>query len=203
MKHMLFFTRILILALTVSACGAQPVPTVSPADIQHTAEAAAFTIVAQTQEAIPTSTPIPPTDTPTNTPAVTDTPLALPTLAVSATVLAPTSSTGADPCATRTLSHAPRGRSTIIRIANLTRVPMTVSLYLNETAGAGECGYRSYTIARASDVVISDLVQGCYNLWAWSNENSNPINVSGYGCINNADKWTFEIRDSMIKFTGP
>jgi hypothetical protein len=203
MKNILFYSLFLILVLTVSACGAQPVPTVNPVDIQHTAEAAAFTIVAQTQEAIPTSTPIPPTETPTNTPAVTDTPLTLPTLAVSATVAVPTSSSGTDPCATRVLSNSPRGRNTIIRIANLTRVTMNVSLYLNETAGAGECGYRSYTISKANDVVIGDLVQGCYNLWAWSNDNRNPINVSGYGCINNDDKWTFEIRESSIKFTGP
>ena len=203
MKHTLFFSLILILALNISACGAQPVPTVNAADIQHTAEAAAFTIVAQTQEAIPSSTPIPPTETPTSTPVVTDTPVAPPTSAVSATVIAPTSSTGTDPCATRTLSHAPRGRSTTIRIANLTKAPVTVSIYLNETAGAGECGYRAYTISKANDVVISDLVQGCYNLWAWSTDNTNPINVNGYGCINNADKWTFEIRENMIKLTGP
>src|SRR5512144_2567140 len=136
MKHITFFALILILALTTTACGAQPVPTVNAADVQHTAEAAAFTMVAQTQEAMPTNTPIPPTETPTNTPVPTDTPAAVSTVATlgSATVptIAATISTGAtvDPCATRVLSYSPKGEDTIIRIANLTKAPVTVSVYL-------------------------------------------------------------------------
>ena len=80
---------------------------------------------------------------------------------------------------------------------------MTVSLYLNETASHGECGYRGYTLSRNSDTVITDLVQGCYNLWAWST-GGDPFNVaSGTSCINNTDKWTFEITENTIKFLGP
>jgi hypothetical protein len=207
MKHITFFALILILALTTTACGAQPVPTVNAADVQHTAEAAAFTMVAQTQEAMPTNTPIPPTETPTNTPVPTDTPAAVSTVATlgSATVptIAATISTGAtvDPCATRVLSYSPKGEDTIIRIANLTKAPVTVSVYLNETAGAGECGYRSYNLTKYGDVVITDLVQGCYNLWAWSTDNKIHVNAGGFGCINNPDKWTFEISENTIKFT--
>lgn len=207
MKHITFFALILIVALTTTACGAQPVPTVNAADVQHTAEAAAFTMVAQTQEAMPTNTPIPPTETPTNTPVPTDTPAAVSTVATlgSATVptIAATISTGAtvDPCATRVLSYSPKGEDTIIRIANLTKAPVTVSVYLNETAGAGECGYRSYNLTKYGDVVITDLVQGCYNLWAWSTDNKIHVNAGGFGCINNPDKWTFEISENTIKFT--
>jgi hypothetical protein len=51
--------------------------------------------------------------------------------------------------------------------------------------------------------VITDLVQGCYNLWAWSDNAKGKFNSSGYGCINNSDKWTFEISESRIKFVGP
>jgi hypothetical protein len=162
-------------------------------------------MVAETQAAIPTSTPLPPTDTPTLTPLPTDTPAALPTLAVSLTsTTAPVSSggSGVDPCANRVLNYSPKGRETIIRIVNTTRSEVTVSLYLNETASHGECGYRSYTLSRNNDVVISDLVQGCYNLWAWST-NNNDVNGGGGGCINNPDKWTFEIHESSIKFVGP
>ena len=204
MKHLTFYTLIIALAVTLSACGGQAVPTVNAADVQHTAEAAAFTMVAQTLEAIPTSTPLPPTEIPTNTPLPTDTPAALPSLAVSATVVsAPTTSSGAgaDPCATRVLSYSPKGKATIIRIANTTKAPVTVSVYLNETAGTGECGYRSYNIAKSSDVVITDLVQGCYNLCAWSTDNKIHVNSGGYGCLNNSDKWTFEIKEDTIKFT--
>jgi hypothetical protein len=205
MKTVKILPILLLLVMVVSACGAEAVPTMNAADVQSTAVAAAFTLVAQTQAAIPTATPLPPTNTATLTPLPTDTPVSLPTLNVTLTsTSAPVSSggSGADPCANRVLSYSPKGRETVIRIANLTKSSVTVSVYLNETAGQGECGYRSYTLGKNDDVVISDLVQGCYNLWAWST-NNNDVNAGGSGCINNPDKWTFEIKESSIKFVGP
>ena len=63
-----------IVATFVSACGAEPAPpTIAAVDVQNTAVAGAFTIVAQTQAAIPTATPLPPTETPTQTPLPTNT----------------------------------------------------------------------------------------------------------------------------------
>ena len=54
------------------------------------------------------------------------------------------------------------------------------------------------------DVVISDLVQGCYNLWAFNSDQKIPVNAqSPTSCLNNSDKWTFEISQGNIKFTGP
>lgn len=208
MKPYKFLPILLILALITSACGAEPVPTLTAADVQSTAIAAAFTMVAQTQAAIPTSTPLPPTGTPTETPLPSNTPPPLPTqagTAVSTVAAANNSNSNAtvDPCSNRVLSWSPRGRETIIRIWNTTRAQVTVSLYLNETASHGECGYRSYTLGRNDDVVITDLVQGCYNLWAWSTTNQVNVNASGGGCINNADKFTFEISEGSIKFVGP
>jgi hypothetical protein len=214
MKHITSLTLIALVAILISSCGAQPVPTVNSADVQHTAEAAAFTMVAQTQAAMPTATPLPPTEIPTNTPAPTDTPAAVPTLDTTvATVgagvptLAPTNvpasgNATVDPCSNRVLAASPKGQSTIIRIANLTKAAVNVSLYLEETAGAGECGYRGYTLTKLSDVVITDLVQGCYDLWAWSQDGQKVhVNAYGYGCLNNSDKWTFEINEGSIKFT--
>ena len=205
MKRISTLTTALLLAMIISACGAPAVPTVNPVDVQNTAVAAAFTMVAQTQAAIPTATPLPPTETPTATPAATDTPLALPTLEVTATGAAVSSGSNSnvDPCANRTLASSPRGRETIIRIANTTNVAVTVSLYLNETAAHGECGYRAYTLSKNNDVVITDLVQGCYNIWAWSDDPRGKFNSSGAGCINNPDKWTFEISSATVKFVGP
>lgn len=57
---------IAILSLLLSACGgtAPAQPTVNPQDIQSTAVAAAFTIVAETEAAKPTHTAVPPTETP-------------------------------------------------------------------------------------------------------------------------------------------
>ncbi len=193
---------ICIISTLLSACGAPPVPTISAADVQLTAVAAAQTMVVQTQAAMPTATPIPPTDTPTFTPLPTETPIALPTLEVTSTT-APAAG-GGDPCANRVLAASPQGKRTSIRIANTTKYPVTVSLYLNETASHGECGYRGYNIAKNSDVVIGDLVLGCYNIWAWSTSPKASFNVaSGTSCINNSDKWTFEITQSTIRFIGP
>ena len=68
----------------LSACGPEPEPTMSAADVQGTAVAAAWTMVAETQAAIPTATPIPPTETPLPTALPTNTiaPLELPTQAI-------------------------------------------------------------------------------------------------------------------------
>lgn len=205
MKRFSTLTIIIVIAMLISACGAEPVPTVNPVDVQNTAVAAAATMVAQTLAAVPTATPLPPTETASPTLPATNTPLALPTL--DTTVLAsPTaasaSTASGDPCATRVLGTDLKGRPTKIRIANTLKQPVTVSIYLNETASHGECGYRSYNIAKNGDVVF-ESVQGCYNLWAWSDTQGAKFNSSGYGCINNDDKWTFEINTATIKFIGP
>lgn len=192
----------ILIAVLLSACGAQATPTVNPVDVQNTAFAAAFTMVAETQAAIPTATPLPPTSTPTQTPLPTNTTLALPTLETTPTSV-PASTSSGDHCDTRVLSWSPKGRETIIRIVNTTKAAVTVSLYLNETPDHFECGYRSYNLSSHNDVVITDLVQGCYNLWAFNNDPKTLVNASGFGCINNPDKWTFEISQGSIKFVGP
>lgn len=201
MKPIYPLSLMLLIAIFASACGATPaVPTISGVDVQNTAMAAALTVVAQTQAAIPTATPIPPTETSTVTPAPTDTPLSLPTSEATFTA-AP--QTNVDPCANRILAASPRGRETVIDIINTVRTQVTVSVYLNETAAWGECGYRSYILGPRDRVLITDLIQGCYNLWAFNSDSQNPVNASGYGCINNPDKWIFEISSDNIKFIGP
>ena len=159
-------------------------------------------MVAQTQAAAPTATPLPPTEAPTQTPLPTNTPLALPTLEFSPTAAQPTSNPNVDPCDTRQLGVDMRGKSTIIRIWNSTNVKVTVSMYLNETE-LGACGYRGVVLAKHADVVYTDLVYGCYSLWAWSDDPKGKFNSSGGGCINNPDKWTFGVNTATIKFTGP
>ncbi|MGE5775891.1 MAG: hypothetical protein ACM33V_06700 [Chloroflexota bacterium] len=203
MKHFSTFVIITVVALVVSACGAEPAaPTLSSADIAGTAQAAALTMIAQTQAAIPTNTPPPPTETASPTLPATNTPLPLPTQDLSIPLPTDTKAPSGDPCDTRQLAPK-KGKSTIIRIWNSTKTPVTVSIYLNETKGHGECGYRSYNLAKNADVVITDLVYGCYNLWAWNTSGKPNFNSGGYGCINNPDKWTFIIGTATIKFNGP
>lgn len=199
MKNTTKIMSILLAAVMLAACGAEPAPTMSVADVQSTAVSAAFTIVAQTQAAIPTATPLPPTETPTQTPPPTNTAAPLPTLAVT---LTNTPAAGGDPCATRVLGK-PLGKATRILIDNTTKYPIQISLYLNETDSHNECGYRGYALAKNGSVLITDLVQGCYNLWAWSTDSNKPFNSAGYGCINNPDKWTFQVTEQTIKFVGP
>lgn len=69
---------IAILSLLLSACGGTTPAqsTTNPQDIQSTAVAAAFTIVAETEAAKPTHTAVPPTETPL---PPTDTPVPPPT----------------------------------------------------------------------------------------------------------------------------
>src|ERR1041385_6002676 len=69
------------LIFMISACAPKAAPTANPVDVQHTAEAAAFTMVAQTQESDPTSTPVPPPDTVTPTLPATLTPIVSATVA--------------------------------------------------------------------------------------------------------------------------
>ena len=194
-----------IIAILITACAPQAAPTINPVDVQNTAIAGAFTLVAQTQAAIPTATPLPPTETPTQTPLPTNTSLATVTLVGTAATLTPvaivasTSTAGGDYCQTRILSWSPKGRPANIHIINTTRAAITVSLYLNETADHFECGYRVYEIGSRSDVFITDLVQGCYTLWAFNNDQRTPVNAFGSGCINNPDKWTIEISQDRVK----
>lgn len=201
MKKLTILLSILAISGLIAGCGGgEPAaPTMSVADIQSTAVSAAFTIVAETQAAIPTNTPIPPTITPTFTPVPTNTPMELPTLA--ATLTNTPATTSGDPCATRVLGK-PLGKNTTIKIENMTKSRVAVSLYLNETASHNECGYRYYEISKNGSVVLTDLVFGCYNLWAW-NLDGKSFNSSGSGCINNPDKWTFQVSEGMIKFIGP
>jgi hypothetical protein len=66
---------VIMIALSFSACGAGPSPTVDPMDIAGTAQAAAFTMIAGTQAAMPTGTLLSPADTPA--PLATTTPVVL------------------------------------------------------------------------------------------------------------------------------
>ena len=84
-----------VFMLLVSACAPQAAPTAAPVDIQHTAEAAALTMVAETQASMPSATPVPPTVTASLTLPPSSTPLPLPTSGTPGTLPAgaPTTST--------------------------------------------------------------------------------------------------------------
>lgn len=159
---------LLALSFLLSACSGEPAaPTMSAADVEGTAVSAALTMVGLTQAAIPTATPLPPTETPSPTPLPTFTqqPLAIPTLEQ---VILPTATTAAsDPnnCL-KPLNVAEAGPTNPMRIENATGgVIEWMSLNL-ETNAFGQCGALSYNNIPVNGKKVIALPKG--NWWAWA-----------------------------------
>lgn len=195
-------TILLASIVVLSACGPEPEPTMSAEDVQGTAVAAAWTMVAETQAAIPTATPVPPTETPTPTQLPTNTvaPLELPTQSL---IVQPTATTAssAGEC-DKVMAASPDGPHTTLLIVNETKAQVTITLGLLKTV-FGECGYRSYQVTRNGSSRVS-VPQGCYWAYAWINDPQKPTTLSGSGyCMNNSDKWTMIVRTDLIKLNPP
>ena len=196
------FSILTLMTLILSACGAQatPAPTVHVIGLQSTAAAVAITMIAETQAAIPTATPPPPTATFTDTPAATNTIPPLPSLDATFTSIPSGDSGGVDPCINTVLPATLVGDSVKIRIDNSTKATVSLTVYLNQTAPQNVCGYRSYTLAPGENIVLNNLVEGCFTLWAW---NPDPkeyfIVTNGTSCIDTSlDTWVFDISTSRI-----
>jgi hypothetical protein len=201
MKRSSILIPILIITLFIGACGTpQATPTIDPVDLQNTMVAAASTLVAETQAAIPTATPPPPTATSTNTPAFTATIPPLPSLGATFTASPVGNSNANDPCINTVLPAALEGETIRIRIDNPTRSTIMVSVYLQQSGPGTVCGYRGYTLTAGQSLVINDLVEGCYTLWAW-----NPVPeeyfmvTNGTSCLDNSTTWTFDITPDGLR----
>jgi len=203
MKKILFI--LLATTLILTACGPEPVPTASLEEIQGTAVAAAMTMVAETQAAIPTATPVPPTNTPEPTALPTNTvaPLDIPTQALGI----PTQPVAAQPTATsvsdcdKPLASDPAGPRAPIKIVNQTKAPVNISLWLDKTP-FGECGYRGYSVPKNNSISI-EFPQGNIYGYAWILEPVNTTVSGGPWRPNNTDKWELQISENGIKFVGP
>jgi len=197
MKRFSILTLILVTMLIVSACGASPQtePTINPVDLQVTAISAASTIVAETQAAIPTATSIPPTATVTDMPVPTNTFISLPTEGVVLTQSpGGNSNAGDDPCINQVMPGKLTGNLIKIRIDNPTKSTINLTVYLQSGNPQGVCGYRGYTLTAGESLVITDLVEGCYSLWAWNPDPDEYFMVTnGTSCLNTSNNWTFDI----------
>ena len=200
MKCFSIRTLVLLITLMMSACGAQATPTVNAVDIQNTISAAAFTVVAATQAAIPTATPPPPTATFTDTPAATNTLPPLPTLEGTFTSVPSSNSSTEDPCINQPLPAALQGETVKIRIHNSTRATLALSVYLSQTLPQIVCGYRTYTITPGQHLVFNDLVEGCYTLWAWNPDPKDYFIVTNgaSSCIDRFNIAVFDISTRSI-----
>ncbi len=161
MKRILFIAG--LLSLLLSACGPKATPTIDPVQIQASAAAAASTMIAQTQQAIPTAT-----NTPEDTPTPLPSPTSIPTLPVldlstptqqSAPVGASTP-IGNDPCQGFLSASATGPDAKNIVIVNTTKLPVILSMHLNKTA-FGECGYRGINLDPRETLRLSDVKIGC------------------------------------------
>ena len=202
MKRFSILTLVLMSALIISACGAsgaEATPTLSAENIQGTISAGAITVIAQTQAAIPTATPVPPTATVTNTASPTITLAALPSSAVTSTAAASTNSAGDDPCIHTVLPATLQGDPIRMRIDNSTRAEVSVSVNLQQSSPGSVCGYRGYTLAPGAYIVLNDLIEGCYTLWAWDpNPDTYFIVTNGTSCLDDSNTWVFDISTNSI-----
>jgi hypothetical protein len=145
-----------LLAVLIGACAPAAAPTMAPADVQQTAEAAAFTMVAQTQEAMPTNTTVPPT--PMASPTLPATITAIPTrttdaslptvtgVAANAGLTTSIPATSAPPLAATEANcnkalTSWKGPTSNFTIVNETKPEGKIILSLYVVTESGECGY--------------------------------------------------------------
>jgi hypothetical protein len=193
------------LALVLAAACSPAAPTADPAQIQASAVAAASTMIAMTQAAIPTATEIPPTEPPTPTPLPSPTPLELPTLAFTAPTVAPTAASGDDCNHLFDLGETGNARSPV-KVNNNNKGTANLSLGMFQKNAFGQCGYLAFQIKGKDSAIISMPQTGtgpCWYGYAWVN-GSNPSTAEGGPfCWNNPDKWTLDIYENTIKLTPP
>jgi hypothetical protein len=151
----------ILIILVISACGSAPAPTLTAADVQGTAVAAAWVAITLTQAAIPTATvtPIPPMPTETFTPLPTFTPF--PTL-VPAT-LPDTSAT--DPC-NEPPPAEPKGDIVKIKFVNKSDGNVSLSFGMTKENDEKECGTYSFYIGRYGESE-AQVLAGCYWGFGW------------------------------------
>ena len=185
-----------LLAVVLNGCAAISAPTIDPAQVQASAAAAAGTMIALTQAAIP------PTQAPTSTLAPSPTPLPSSTsVPILSTLAAPTSTSSSatgDPCSGY-LGSNPAGPKANIILFNKSSGQANISIYVSKTK-FGQCGYRSYSLARGASTTITDLPLSCYSFYAFINSKK-PTHSSGGGCWNNPDRIYIDVEDTIIHLT--
>jgi hypothetical protein len=133
----------------------------SPEDLASTAMADAWIAITQTQAALPTVTPIPPTNTPEPTATFLPTLPPLPTLAPSATVAGPT----ADVCNQIPVEPV-KGTLANVEIRNQSQGQANLSFGMNSPNAQGECFTYSFSLGMG-DTISVKVLNGCYWGFAW------------------------------------
>jgi len=158
-KKLPLITSILMI-LILAACGSAE-QTMSSADIANTAIADAWISITQTQAALPTATPMPPTFTPepTLTPLPTLPPLStLPPVTLAA---GPTT----DPC-NQVAPAEPKGTLINVELKNESQGQANLAFGMNTPNDKGECVTYSFGLGKGN-VVAAKVLAGCYWGYAW------------------------------------
>ena len=196
---------LLTLTIFLTACGPEATPTMSPADVQGTAVAAAWTMVAATQQAIPTDTPVPPTETPSPTPPPTFTPVALATLSTLPTATSVVVAAGTDTCL-HPINMGEAGPMKRVRIENETGSTVTLSLTLWTPNTFGQCGAMSWADKPKYWTEIIEIPTGSWYAWAWIKNKNGESTASGsfvIGTSKSDDILRLVIKKEVIGFYGP
>ena len=197
---------ILIMFLVLlTACAPQAVPTMSAADVQGTAVAAAWTMVASTQAAIPTNTLLPPTavPSPTSLPTFTPEPLLVPTLpplALASPTLAPAAPSDPNNCL-KPLSLSNAGPLKSLTIVNQTKSTTNVSLNLYKQNTFGQCGSLSLTLAKGGTRTVQ-VSSGNWYAFAWVLEPPSQVGYNFVVSTNKAAGLKLVINEDRILWSG-
>ena len=162
-KFLSVITILIIAAL--SACGPAPAPTLSVADVQGTAVANAWTVVAVTQAAIPTATetPVPPTSTITLVPLPTI--VIAPTQAIVLPTLAIADTPATDPC-DQPPPAKPKGTTVQVKFVNKSGGNVNLSFGMSQANSLGECGTYTFVLGTYDSPTVTVLA-GCYWGFGW------------------------------------
>lgn len=162
MKQKLFIAISVLIILTFSACGSAE-PTLSPQDQAATAVAEAWLVITQTQAAMPTSTPVPPTFTPAPTFTFVPTIPILATIPPAATVASgPTQ----DIC-NQVPPQEPKGAQVNVEFTNKSEGQVNLSLGMNSPNDKKECVTYSFSLGSGGGLLDAKILAGCYWGYAW------------------------------------
>jgi len=188
-----------LMALLGTGC-APAVPTVDAAMVQASAMAAASTMIAMTQAAIPTATEtLVPSPTPLPSPTIPPLPTSVPP------TLEPTKGAGDDCDHLFDLASTGAAR-TPVKINNLTKGSVNLSLGMYTKNAFGQCGYMGFNIPRAQSISIQmpSVDKGpCWFGYAWVNGPDPSTSQGGPFCWNGTDKWELDIGPEVIRASPP
>jgi len=182
MKKKFLYLPLILIFLTLAACGPAPTPALSADDIRNTAVADAWIAMTMTQAAIPTATltPTPPSPTPT----LTLTPF--PTLPlVVATAVPPTVT--ADAC-NQPPPIEPKGALVQVKFVNKSGGSVNLSFYMTSPNNKGECVAYTFVLGRYDEPVVTVLA-GCYWAYGWvEGDKPSTAQATSQMCITDPNK---------------